>query len=246
MLKKAKSNILRNLLIVLAFGFPIIGCNNRPFQSLQKTIIDAGPFSVNTPSNFKLVTEKGIDSYVGKISNGKIEFSFDYGWYSNRGPLTYYDYADKYLFKLYADEILTTCNLTDSLYQKIRANPIILDAKRNPKFPNESDKEILTTISLGVGTCTIPVLDVTGVISQNYKTHIITETINNIQRRKQFYPNTNKYKSAGVYIENLEEKRDDKYGYNKLSFSTNNFNEKNSKMILEILESVKLNKTGKK
>lgn len=218
-------------------------CNNKSIQSLQNTVIDAGPFEVTAPSNFKLVKQQGIDSYVGKVTNGKIEFSFDYGWYSNRGPLTYYDYADKYLFKMHKEEIVSTCGLSDSTYQTIRANPVILDAKRNSKFPSESDKEISITIGVGSGTCTIYTFDMIGDISQNYQTHIISENIDNDTRRKQYYSKLN-HKRAGVFIENLEEKRDKKYGHNKLSFSTNDFNEKNSKLIIEILKSVTLNTTG--
>ncbi len=215
-------------------------------EPLQKNVIDAGPYQVTTPSNFKLVQEKGIDSYVGKITNGKIEFRFDYGWYSNRGPLTYYDYADKYLFKLHKDEIVATCNLNDSLYQVIRANPIILEAKKNSKFPKESDKEISTTISLGTGTCTIHTFNMIGDISENYDNYTIIESTNLDLRRKQYQSKKGKGKKAGVYIENLEEKRDGKYGHNKLSFTTSNFKESNHELISEILKTVKLNTTGNK
>jgi len=233
-------NVLKNILIVILLGNSFLGCNKRSIQPLQNIVIDAGPFQVTTPSDFKLIKEQGIDSFVGKITNGKIEFRFDYGWYSNRGPLTYYDYADKYLFKLHGDEIISTCQLTDSIYQTLRANPIILEAKRNTKFPDESDKEISTTLSVGTGTCTIYTFDFIGDISQNFENYAIAEFINFDVRRKQYHSKPGKDKIAGVYIENLQEKRDNKYGHNKLSFSTNDLKESNSKLISEILKSVKL------
>jgi hypothetical protein len=45
--------------------------------------IDLPTFSVNTPTDYKLVKQQGIDSYVGLITNGSDTLSFDYGWYSN-------------------------------------------------------------------------------------------------------------------------------------------------------------------
>ena len=239
-------NELKNILILILLATLFIGCNNKAIQPLQNIVIDAGPFIVTTPSDFKLVKESGIDSYVGKITNGKVEFGFDYGWYSNRGPLTYYDYADKYLFKLHKDEIVSTCKISDSIYQIVKSNPIILDAKRNPNFPEETDKEISITISVGTGTCTIYTFNLINDISQNYETYEISETINNDIRRKEYSTKSGKDKKAGVYIENLAEKRDEKYGHNKLSFTTNDFKENNSNLILEILKSVKLNTTGNK
>ncbi len=237
-------NNLRDILIVLGIAISIWGCHNRSIGPLHKKVIDAGPFQVTTPPDFNLVQEKGIGSFVGKITNGKIEFRFDYGRYSYRGPWTYYDYADKYLFKLHKDEIIATCNLNDSIFQVIRSNPIILDAKRNSKFPHESDKEISTTIGVGVGTCTIYIFNMIGDMSENYDNYTISESTNTNFRRKEYQIKSGKGSDAGVYIENLKEKRVNKYGNNKLSFSTNDYKESNSALIKEILRTVKLNTTG--
>ena len=45
--------------------------------------IEIGEYVFEFPQDYKLIKEKGVDSYVGKISNGKIDFQFDYGYYSN-------------------------------------------------------------------------------------------------------------------------------------------------------------------
>jgi len=73
-------NELKNILTLILLAILISGCSNKSIQPLQSIIIDAGPFIVTATSDFKLVKESGIDSYVGKITNGKLEFGFDYGW----------------------------------------------------------------------------------------------------------------------------------------------------------------------
>ncbi len=45
--------------------------------------IELGAFNISTPSDFKYVKFKGIDSFVGLITNGEDSIHFDYGWYSN-------------------------------------------------------------------------------------------------------------------------------------------------------------------
>ena len=44
--------------------------------------LDFGSFKLKTPSGWNEIERKGIDSYVGELTNGKDTLSFDYGWYS--------------------------------------------------------------------------------------------------------------------------------------------------------------------
>lgn len=47
-------------------------------------MLDMGDFTMKIPGNWKLIEEKGIDSFVGKIAIDKTDtVSFDLGWYSN-------------------------------------------------------------------------------------------------------------------------------------------------------------------
>lgn len=48
-------------------------------------IIDLEVFKVVTPDNYKFIPRKGIDSFVGIISNGEVEIGFDYGCHSWKG-----------------------------------------------------------------------------------------------------------------------------------------------------------------
>lgn len=45
--------------------------------------IKLGSFSLETPVTFRFLKYNGIDSYVGRITNGIDNLTFDYGWYSN-------------------------------------------------------------------------------------------------------------------------------------------------------------------
>jgi len=44
--------------------------------------LDFGAFKLKTPHGWKEFEQKGIDSYVGGLTNGKDSLYFDYGWYS--------------------------------------------------------------------------------------------------------------------------------------------------------------------
>ncbi len=46
--------------------------------------MDFGPFSMEVPANWKYITARGIDSFVGKIAlDANDTLIFDYGYYSN-------------------------------------------------------------------------------------------------------------------------------------------------------------------
>jgi Cytochrome c len=57
----------------------IVSC--RPNTANWQTL-DFGSFNLKTPSDWTEIEQKGIDSYVGGLTNGKDTLSFDYGWYS--------------------------------------------------------------------------------------------------------------------------------------------------------------------
>lgn len=76
---KYLKSILKLSLVLLTLS----ACSN---EIKKHNEIVLGDYSLQFPSEFYLVEEKGIDSYVGKVTNGHIEFAFDFGYYSN--PLT--------------------------------------------------------------------------------------------------------------------------------------------------------------
>jgi len=76
---------------IRSFSLPIIGATLLLFgcaQTEQKTDIDVNEIEVGNyvfdfPPDYELITEQGIDSYVGKVKGDSMSFQFDFGYYSN-------------------------------------------------------------------------------------------------------------------------------------------------------------------
>lgn len=58
----------------------------------QWKTIEVGDYLFDFPSDFELVSEERIDSYVGKIKGDSMCFSFDFGYYSNAFEQTSNEY----------------------------------------------------------------------------------------------------------------------------------------------------------
>ncbi len=54
------------------------------FKPVGWESIMLGRFQISLPKGWQYVPAQGIDSFVGQLTNGEMELSFDYGWYSNR------------------------------------------------------------------------------------------------------------------------------------------------------------------
>ena len=77
--------------------FCLFSCTNSNVEYIRHEdgkahTIDIGIFQITTPANFRYQEEQGIDSFVGKFTDGKNQFLFDYGMYSPRPPQTRADY----------------------------------------------------------------------------------------------------------------------------------------------------------
>lgn len=58
----------------------LFSCGNK--NEKPWIILDFGGFKLNTPADWTIIKLKGIDSYVGGLTNGRDTLIFDYGWYS--------------------------------------------------------------------------------------------------------------------------------------------------------------------
>ncbi|GAB3492553.1 hypothetical protein GCM10027341_06810 [Spirosoma knui] len=68
------------LTCLLLIGLGLSGCrDNSP--DLVKTI-DLRSFRLQTPADWEEIPGAGIDSQVGRLTNGRDELTYDYGWYS--------------------------------------------------------------------------------------------------------------------------------------------------------------------
>jgi hypothetical protein len=80
-------------LLTISLLFLLFGCGQT--SDRQWKTIEIGDYLFDFPSDFKLVEEKGIDSYVGKIQGDSMWFGFDFGYYSNDFEQTQQEYLDK-------------------------------------------------------------------------------------------------------------------------------------------------------
>jgi len=51
--------------------------------STDLKIIEIGNYKFEIPSNFELIQDQGIDSYIGKVIDSEITMRFDFGWYTS-------------------------------------------------------------------------------------------------------------------------------------------------------------------
>lgn len=61
----------------------MIACNDPATTNETTEEITIREYEFRFPKGFELIREKGLDSYVGKITNGNILFRFDFGYYSD-------------------------------------------------------------------------------------------------------------------------------------------------------------------
>ncbi len=61
----------------------LISCDEAQQNKPIPQRIEIGEFVLWFSTGYVLQKEHGTDSYVGKISNGKIDFQFDYGYYAD-------------------------------------------------------------------------------------------------------------------------------------------------------------------
>ena len=71
-------------LLLLGLIFLIFSCNGlKPKR--DKQILDFGLFTIETPSGWQKIQQKGIDSYIGEIAIDETDtLGFDLGGFSNR------------------------------------------------------------------------------------------------------------------------------------------------------------------
>jgi hypothetical protein len=83
-LKLTPGNMKIQKLLIFSLFIPILflsGCTANDEADLENQIITLGKYSFVFPPGYKHIEEEGIDSQVGRITNGKMDFHYDYGYY---------------------------------------------------------------------------------------------------------------------------------------------------------------------
>jgi hypothetical protein len=92
--------LLTKILSIITF-FLLVSCNSDIGKEVTGlNVIEIGSYQFDFPNDFKLVKEKGTDSYVGKIIGDGLTITFDYGYYSNSFAETPNEYLDKEHWKM--------------------------------------------------------------------------------------------------------------------------------------------------
>ena len=77
------SKIRKFITIILILGFSVVYFFSKKSEiKSENKSIEFGAFEMTIPYNWEKIKFKGIDSYVGGITNGIDSLTFDYGWYS--------------------------------------------------------------------------------------------------------------------------------------------------------------------
>ena len=221
------------------------GCTNNYAEVYTKSSIenwhriDLKHFELETPKNYKFNPHQGIDSFVGEISKKKTKFSFDYGWYSNAGPLTPKEYLEKNIFRFHFQDLLDTMKISNdskNIKSEIREHLIINNINQN------QDNKYLAELKFkGVHiNFTFMPTDL-GMEEKFYSYEFLIEESEHYYKKIYYPKDFEKTTKAGVYIENLKFKKKNKFNTTKLAFYTSNINSKNKEEILKILKTVKLN-----
>lgn len=74
-----KSAIFSLLICLLLFT----GCTKDDVP-LKEIEVAFGPYMFVFPPGFKHIPEQGIDSYPGTVTNGKMSFDYDFGYYNSQ------------------------------------------------------------------------------------------------------------------------------------------------------------------
>jgi len=82
-------------LLTILITILLFGCGQTENKSDRRwKTIEIGDYLFDFPSDFELVTEKGIDSYAGKIKGDSMLFGFDFGYYSSDLEQTPQEYLE--------------------------------------------------------------------------------------------------------------------------------------------------------
>lgn len=211
---------------IAIFTLLVCSCSSEKESNAAHNEIEIGEFAFQFPHDFKLLKEKGIDSHVGRISNEKIDFQFDYGYYSNSLDKSISEYLGQDVWKWNA---LGQHGLLPS------GAELSGIAKETALIGFQTDDSIKyinlymfkgDTLSYEI---TIP--------KEILETKIKIDTIDNV-----VYKYVRKSNYVGLYAKNLRGFKKSINSYLALSIVANGLNKEETKIAYEILRTCKLRK----
>ena len=236
---------MKNQIVILIL-LSQVGCSQRYFDVYSQSkksdwhTIDLKYYELETPKKYKFKQHKGIDSFVGEISNGKTTFLFDYGWYSNGNPVTPKEYFENNVYGFYFDDLIDSLKViikSDSLENEVRENLFI------ETVSPINNGQYVANMELNGERIQFSYFSYDPDLQTKFNKYKFEFKEDEKYYKKLYYPKLiEKENRAGIYIEDLMSKKESEYGYNKLAFYTYDMTESNTEEIIQILRSVRMKK----
>lgn len=206
----------------------------------QWKTIEVGDYLFDFPGDFELVTEKGIDSYVGKIKGDSMWFGFDFGYYSSDFEQTPQEYLDNGFWR-------------NDLSYRFMKEEITYDQTNTPKVEVMSIRPATIQDSVTGKGCDYVArckhekteFDFAVYIPNEIKqTNCSIDTVDN-KYTKIVWAKDPKKGTTGIYLRDLNGFNESINSYLALSMATSNLTSKQQETALKIFKTGR-HKRGKK
>lgn len=194
--------------------------------------IDLSSFELQTPKGYEFEEQKGIDSFVGKISNSEVTFSFDYGWYSDNTPLTLKEVFTNNLYK-FEEEILRQ---SGHKYRRRNSTHEVLNINSIKKL--DTEKYLASFDLQGTKMEIVFSPSELGQGKEFDKFEFIISDSHEFYQKIYFPKSISQNSRVGIYTQELKHNKSD--SPNKLAFSTTDTTIENFEEILEILKTIRM------
>lgn len=215
------TNMKINLIIILTY-LAICSCSDQQPTEKDVNIIEVGDYSFEFPNDFEKFAKEGIDSRVGYISNGQVQFQYDFGYYSNSLTKSIEEYFAEDFWKW---------NALYSIGVVGRRDPQSFAARTEFIGYSELDSSHYQLKFVYEGDTVLYTADVPLQISQS---HIEHDTINNVAFK---YVDGPEYK--GLYAVDLDSYNQSLNSYLSLSIYVDSVSDQKTKEVMKILRSCK-------
>jgi len=219
----------------------LFGCGQTEKKSdRQWKTIEVGDYLFDFPDDFELVTEKGIDSYVGKIKGDSMWFGFDFGYYSSDFEQTSQEYLENGFWR-------------NELSYRFMKEGITYDQTNTPKVdvinirPATIQDSIIGKGCDYVARCKHEKTEFDYAVyvpNEIKQTNYSIDTVDNQYRKIVWAKDQNKG-TTGIYIRDLNGFSKSINSYLALSMATSNLTSQHRETALKIFKTGR-HKTGKK
>ena len=225
-------------LLIFCIMLVLFGCGRTEKKpDGQWKTIEIGDYLFDFPADFELVTEKGIDSYVGKIKGDSMWFGFDFGYYSSDFEQTQQEYLESGFWR-------------NQLSYRFIKQGITYDQTNMPKVDILNIRQATvedSTIGKGcdyVAKCKHDQTEFNFAIyipQEIKQTNYKIDTVDN-QYRKVVWSKNPQKGTTGIYIRDLDGFNESINSYLALSIATGKLSIEQQEIALKIFETVRYKK----